>query len=98
MRRAIVVAKSGDALRIELDLSRGRREPMFLRIGPEFTEHDVFLSAPRQLQKAVFPEAVEIRNGGLIRAHFIAPAAVEVAQPLHLAAALSVGLLAGETA
>ena len=48
------------------------------------------------LQGAVAPERVEVRDGGAIGAHALAPALVEVAQPAHLVAALRVGGLAAE--
>src|SRR5262249_61440176 len=97
MRRAIVVAEAGDALRVELDPARRRRQPLALRVVAEFRQHHVFIGAPRQLNKSLVPEPVEVRDRSLVGAQLLAPAAVKATQPLHLAAALRIGLLAPQT-
>src|SRR5947207_15083112 len=71
---------------------------MFFRVGAEFGEHDVVIGAARDFEKAVFPEAVEVRDGRLIGPQLLAPASVEMSEPTDLVAALRIGVLAAETA
>src|SRR5262249_891470 len=98
VRRAIIVAEAGDALRIKLDASRWRGEPVLIRIGAKFTEKHVIVGAARDFREALLPEGVEIRNGHLVGANLAAPLLVQVAQPSHLIAAFRVGTFAAEPA
>src|ERR1051325_4386333 len=71
---------------------------MLAGIGAEIAEQHVFLGALRDFQPAIGPEAIEVRDRGLVGAHALAPALVALAQPSGLAAALVEGLGAAEPA
>src|SRR5215204_4083160 len=85
MAGAIVIAKGGDALRIDLDAAGRRLERVHLRIGAKVGEEIV--SGGRRIGNvARFPKGFEIGTLEAVPRGLLARNLVEVAQPFHLAA------------
>src|SRR6185295_2064123 len=80
MRRAIVVAESCDLFRIQLDLARGRPQPVLVRVGAEVAEDDVFLAGGGNFQIAGLPEGVEVRQRRGIGAGAVTAILVEMTE------------------
>ena len=88
MPRAVVVAEAVDGLREDLDAPRGRRQRMGLGIAAELGEEHAPVVGDRQLDVAGPPEGVEVRQLDALARDLLAEQVIEVAQPVHLAAAL----------
>src|SRR4051812_44799374 len=91
MAGAIVVAKGGDALRIDLDAAGRSPERVFVRSGAKVGE-EVVLGRRRIGNVADLPEGFEIGALDAVTRRLLARNLIQVAQPLQLAALFGKGL------
>src|SRR5438477_10958264 len=94
MRRAIVVAKPRDLVRIQFDPSGGRAQLVFIGLGAELRKQHVFLGPRRDFAPARFPEGVKLGDEIALRA--LTERVVEVPQPGRLVASLGKEILAAK--
>ena len=89
---AIVVAEALYGGRVDLDFTRGRLQRARLGVRAEFGEEDVGRLRLRAFRVALAPEGLEIRPGDVAGGGLLAGDLVDMLDPVHLVAALGIGL------
>ena len=92
----IVIAESGNGLRVDLDPPRRGVERRPCGVRAEIGERDRRARRRRNFEMAGFPKGVEARHLDAVPGDALAVQVVEMAQPFHLAAALGEGVRESE--
>src|SRR4029453_12798203 len=88
MAWTVVVTKSGDGFREELEASRGCPERVSLWVGAVGSEKHRQIVCDRELDIASFPEGVEARHVNVALYSLLPGEVIQMPQPLHLRPAL----------
>src|SRR5205823_6929443 len=94
MRRAVIIAKPGDLVGIELDPPGRCAQLVLLGVGAELAKQHVFVHARWYFDPTLLPERIEIRNKVALCA--LTERAIDMPQPGCLVPAFGKALLAAE--